>query len=929
VFISNSIIFFYSGTLATSLITREFLLATDTSQDVSAEGKESFVDNTASFVGALFMGLPLIYLSQYLLRGLWISVFYPFMEFLGFKKRTPGTAIFLNLCALRGGINLIMVLIVAQTPNSEIPINVKFFLSLWTTGFVLMTLLINAPAIPALLKACGLVQDSLIHLKMFEKAKVALKEFTFDAIKKLQRDPSLISADYSKIVKVVEEIFEESDTTTSTMPSARASVRSRHGHVAAEAGGVLTSPSSSVSICRRLDDGGRSTFYFDGFGGESITNLVEREGASIINIQRRSYELTKTERNVLPRRTDHLAGYSHLVTSVRAAGINTLKSETAKISRPDSLPGSTSKKSLFDSRGIVSDSWVELPETDRTGYTMEKFFKSFDEFKEQQDDACMQMNSSVSDNNSPNTTCDETELRVKFLAGMKRHCRQQRTKGKITSSELLWLEDACDRASHHKTSPLQMWHRLETKLWMKSTQNRHKTFSQLKKTQILFKYIYPLTVWWYFRGMKLGCICALTFLDALRSVGKYSWVRAFEWLDKEVQSEIQLVEEFLYHLRLDEPDLVQAVQSYRATRYLGTMMIGFVDRLHQSGLLEEHDVEKLDEPIKRILRNQSIALPSLPTLNDTIVKSLAFCKQLPPHAYQKIVLRSLKYKSLKRGEQIPQGVHIVLQGVVSSYRIHSESKTVMSLLGSGAVLGLTEVMTKCEKRHADKYAYSSLVHLAFLPEKSISKMKQISPESEKELYRCCAASVLDTWLRHTLAYESPGILDYGTSTGEQATTHIQRSSLSQSQTNNLDEEEEDTDLGAFVLKRLDRESLNSSLPRRRTPSSSRKTTPDRKRNLERDMQRVVEASNEDKKAELKRIAMHLLNSLDFTDVVILNGNDSITQQGHLVLLGGVVTHENGRTKKEYSDASVILYKKTRKKFVAQVKSYVIAFHPSI
>ena len=75
--------------------------------------------------------------------------------------------------------------------------------------------------------------------------------------------------------------------------------------------------------------------------------------------------------------------------------------------------------------------------------------------------------------------------------------------------------------------------------------------------------------------------------------------------------------------------------------------------------------------------------------------------------------------------------------------------------------------------------------------------------------------------------------------------------------------------------------------------------------------------------------MHLLNSLDFTDVVILDENDSITQQGNLVLLGGVVAHESGRAKKEYSDASVILYKKTQKKLVAQVKSYLIAFHPSI
>ena len=54
-------------------------------------------------------------------------------------------AVFLNFAALRGAVNLAMVLIVAVMPRTELAVNVKFFLVLWATGFVLMTLFINAP----------------------------------------------------------------------------------------------------------------------------------------------------------------------------------------------------------------------------------------------------------------------------------------------------------------------------------------------------------------------------------------------------------------------------------------------------------------------------------------------------------------------------------------------------------------------------------------------------------------------------------------------------------------------------------------------------------------------------------------------------------------------------------------------------------------
>lgn len=55
---------------------------------------------------------------------------------------------------------------------------VRAQIALWTSGFVLMTLLINAPLIPKLLQWTGLSEPSLIKIQIYERAKEALEDYT-------------------------------------------------------------------------------------------------------------------------------------------------------------------------------------------------------------------------------------------------------------------------------------------------------------------------------------------------------------------------------------------------------------------------------------------------------------------------------------------------------------------------------------------------------------------------------------------------------------------------------------------------------------------------------------------------------------------------------------------------------------------------------
>lgn len=66
--------------------------------------------------------------------------------------------------------------------------NIWLQMGLWTALFVVSTLLVNAPCVPAILRATGLLEVSPVKLSVREKAKRALLRFTVAALKDLRED---------------------------------------------------------------------------------------------------------------------------------------------------------------------------------------------------------------------------------------------------------------------------------------------------------------------------------------------------------------------------------------------------------------------------------------------------------------------------------------------------------------------------------------------------------------------------------------------------------------------------------------------------------------------------------------------------------------------------------------------------------------------
>ena len=65
---------------------------------------------------------------------------------------------------------------------------VSIQMSMWTAGIVVMTLLVNAPLIPLLLKWTGLSQVSPVKAKIRAKAARAFTRYTQNAVKELKND---------------------------------------------------------------------------------------------------------------------------------------------------------------------------------------------------------------------------------------------------------------------------------------------------------------------------------------------------------------------------------------------------------------------------------------------------------------------------------------------------------------------------------------------------------------------------------------------------------------------------------------------------------------------------------------------------------------------------------------------------------------------
>ncbi|PRW44236.1 Sodium hydrogen exchanger 7 [Chlorella sorokiniana] len=231
-FALNGMVFFFAGASAVNFMIR------------AVEGLGDY-----GFAFALF---PAIYIALFLIRGLCILLFNPVFALLGSQPLPLRAVPFATWGGLRGAISLIMcqVVVTDESVVGRSPL-VAAQLGLWTSLFVLCTLLINAPTIPAVLRWTGLTEVSPVKLSIREKAKRALLRYTAAAVKDLRDDPDemLRGVDWGKVARFVDlsdelQLFEKPSSPAGGTHGGSAAVEVRaqgagHTVLTPDAGGAL------------------------------------------------------------------------------------------------------------------------------------------------------------------------------------------------------------------------------------------------------------------------------------------------------------------------------------------------------------------------------------------------------------------------------------------------------------------------------------------------------------------------------------------------------------------------------------------------------------------------------------------------------------------------------------------------------------------
>ena len=203
-FLANGLVFFWAGIASMS-----FLIPACIELPKSALAYASVV---------------LIYLFMLIIRTGCVALFNPIFHLMK-SPMSAAEILFVGWCGLRGAVSLILLATLSSGTGTFArvssgvdglydgemmnngAINVKSDIALWTTTFIILTLVVNGPLIAPLMKSFGLMKVSRAASKVQARAKAKILEHTATCILEYQNDEDsafLTGADWQSVTKYVD-----------------------------------------------------------------------------------------------------------------------------------------------------------------------------------------------------------------------------------------------------------------------------------------------------------------------------------------------------------------------------------------------------------------------------------------------------------------------------------------------------------------------------------------------------------------------------------------------------------------------------------------------------------------------------------------------------------------------------------------------------
>ena len=161
------------------------------------------ISNRTNFRVEDFIDLGIIYVGIHLIRGLIVVVLFPAMKRIGYGV-TKADALVLWWGGLRGVIGLAMALIVAE---SDMPSYIKDPFLFITAGIVLLTSLINATTIKAMVKGLGLTKITVARAAIISHAVENLRESAEARLELMKNDRFMGGAEWEKVSNYLPKLW--------------------------------------------------------------------------------------------------------------------------------------------------------------------------------------------------------------------------------------------------------------------------------------------------------------------------------------------------------------------------------------------------------------------------------------------------------------------------------------------------------------------------------------------------------------------------------------------------------------------------------------------------------------------------------------------------------------------------------------------------
>lgn len=586
-------------------------------------------------------------------------------------------AIFLGL---RGALSLIMAMEIASqsalNPDSSETIKkMTAQIVTWTSSFVLLTLIVNAPSLPWLLHVCGLLEQSASKKKIMTKVHKMLIRKTQNIVEDLKADEDEMfrGVDWSIVIDAsqkniglnsIEKVSTKSWVTQSLAGITRAFSKTfqQQSESLGECGNDIEEPLNFDRVDEEISAMGN----YDNHA--SLQNIEAMNEGSETPFA--SHALGKTD--------EYDLGELQQTSWNPQAGSNA--------STGWSSPIQNIKPTSTDLQG-----WWGASIREGDHATHREAAPSFEGL---------------------------AEARTRMIWGMKRYIYSKRQEGLLSPGGARMLAYACDSAIEDSGNSLDIWAFVNQELverteiqaaaWIFHSARMlvYSSPSYLQKT--IEKVMKILTSWlgvFLGKAMLQSCEVAIAYYMALCHSKQSQWLEINykdSILYSEVQNEKEKVYNFIIDREIEAPAHFEAMQTYRASMALMKRQLAYIETIYDAGIISDNEKEHIESPIKRQKQVLEVLGPTGTKWQSSgnVLLSMPIFKVLSGDVIQTI----LKHGTLKEfGDEdiIWQETNnnpnyafcIVIRGLVRVVSVSADGGEEVDFKGSGAMLGILPAIT--------------------------------------------------------------------------------------------------------------------------------------------------------------------------------------------------------------------------------------------